>query len=220
VSALKVLVLADEDNDLRVAHVLAGDGQEVSLHGSARSGRYPSVDDPSGFDVVVGYGEAVLELAEKAGAAAVTAADVNSSPVPTVAAASLLGAALAIAARLTASGSEVVRVGIAHPVGPSVGGVAMNFPPPVGRARGTILSEAPFEVLSAATQAPWAAITVEADTGNQAVVDEHRFLIAICLAAGVSLIPPAGIVKVWDSPDAYLSKAETMGLVAAQRTDA
>jgi hypothetical protein len=43
---------------------------------------------------------------------------------------------------------------------------------------------------------------------------------AICLAAGVSLIPPAGIVKVWDSPDAYLSKAETMGLVAAQRTDA
>ena len=43
------------------------------------------------------------------------------------------------------------------------------------------------------------------------MVDEHRFLMAICLAAGVALLPPAGIVKVWDVPDPYLAKAEKHG---------
>ncbi len=215
---MKALVLADEDADLRVAHVLAGEGLEVSLYGSAKSGRYPRVDDPVGFDVVVGYTSAALEIAERAGAAAVTAAEVDSSPVPTVAGASLLGAALAIAARLEAGGSDVRRIAIAHPGGPSLGGVGMTFPPPVGRTRGTILTESPLPVLSASTEDPWAAIVVESDTGDQAVVDDHRFLTAICLAAGVALIPPAGIVKVWDVPNVYLAKAEGMGLVAAQRT--
>jgi hypothetical protein len=74
-------------------------------------------------------------------------------------------------------------------------------------------------VISASTQEPWAAIVVESNTGDQAVVDEHRFLMAICLAAGVALLPPAGIVKVWDVPDIYLSKAESMGLVAAKRSE-
>lgn len=216
---MKVLVLAEEDGDLRVAHVLAGEGLDVSIHGGAKSGRYPKMDNPVGVDVVVGYTSATLDIAEKAGAAAVTAADVDSSPVPTVAGASLLGVALAIAARLEASGSDILRVAIAHPGGPALGGVGMSFPPPVGRARGTILSEAPLHVLSASTQEPWAAIVVEANTGDQAVVDEYRFLMAICLAAGVALLPPAGIVKVWDVPDVYLSKAESMGLVAAKRSE-
>ena len=113
-------MLADEDGDLRVAHVLAGEGLEVSIHGSAKSSRYPKADNADGVDVVVGYTAAALEIAEKAGVAAVTAADVDSSPVPTVAGASLLGVALAIAARLEASGSDVLRVAIAHPELPSI----------------------------------------------------------------------------------------------------
>jgi len=217
VSVPKVLVLANEDHELRIAHVLAGEGVDVSIFGSAKSGRYPSVEAPTGFDVVIGYTEAVLAVAEATGAAAVTAADVDTSPVPTVAGASLLGVGLAVAARLEASGSDVSRVAIAYPGGPTVGGVTMNFPAPIGRVQGTLLNESDLDVLSAATPAPWAAIVVEADTGDQAVIDEHRFLTAICLAAGVALIPPAGIVKVWDGPDAYLSKAETMGLVGAQK---
>ena len=215
---MKALVLAEDDRDLRVAHVLAGEGLEVSLHGSAKSGRYPRVDDPAGFDVVVGYTGAALELAARARCAAVTAADIDVSPLPTVAGASLLGMALAIAARLEAGGSDVLGVAIAHPGGPSLVGVGMAFPPPVGRTRGTILTESPLKVVSGSTQEPWAAIVVESNTGDQAVVDEHRFLTAICLAAGVALLPPAGIVKVWDVPDTYLSKAEIMGLVAAKRS--
>ena len=38
------------------------------------------------------------------------------------------------------------------------------------------------------------------------------------LAAGVALLPPAGIVKVWDVPHVYLARAESMGLVAAKRS--
>jgi len=216
---VKALVLADADRDLRVAHVLAGQGLEVSIHGSAKSGRYPTVDDPAGIDVVVGYTATALEVADRAGCAAVTAADVEVSPVPTVAGASLLGVALAIAARLEAAGSDVLRVAIAHPGGPSLGGVGMAFPSPVGKARGTILSEAPIKLVSASTAEPWAAIVVESNNGDQAVVDEHRFLMAVCLAAGVALLPPAGIVKVWDAPDSYLSQAESMGLVAARRSE-
>jgi hypothetical protein len=58
---------------------------------------------------------------------------------------------------------------------------------------------------------------VESPGTGQAVVDEYRFLQAIALAAAVSLVPPAGIVRVWDSPQVYLARAEAMGLVAAER---
>ena len=216
---MKALVLADEDADLRVAHVLAGEGIDVAIYGKAKSSRYPKAPDPTGFDVVVGYTTTALEVALEAGAAAVTAADVDESPVPTVAGASLLGIALAIAARLEAGGSDVLRVAIAQPGGSSLGGIGLSFPSPVGKTRGTVLSDAPLNVVAASTQEPWAAIVVESNTGDQAVVDEHRFLLAISLAAGIALLPPAGIVKVWDVPDAYLSKAESMGLVAAKRSD-
>ena len=215
---MKALVVAEEDADLRVAHVLAGEGLEVAICGEAKSSRYPNAAGPDGFDVVVGYTAAALDIAERAGVAAVTAADVEVSPVPTVAGASLLGVALAIAARLEAGGSDVLRVAIAHPGGSPLGGVGLSFPQPVGKARGTVLSEAPLNVVAAATQEPWAAIVVEANTGDQAVVDEYRFLRAICLAAGVALVPPAGIVKVWDAANTYLATAEAMGLVAARRS--
>ncbi|MGH8928589.1 MAG: hypothetical protein ACRDWH_09580 [Acidimicrobiia bacterium] len=213
---MKALVVADNETDLRVAHALAGEGEAVSVLGGVKS-RYPTVTDPRGFDVVLGRTARVLEIAEQAGAAAVTADEVDSSPVPTVAGASLLGAGLAMAARMEAGGADVLRVAIAHPGGPSIGGVAISFPPPVGRSRAAVLLEEPLKVMAASTQDPWAAIVVEATTGDQAVVDEYRFLSAICLAAGVALIPPAGIVNVWDVPDIYLAKAEQMGLVGAQR---
>jgi hypothetical protein len=164
-------------------------------------------------------GTDVLRLAELAGASAVTAADVESSPVPTVAGASLLGAGLAIAYRMDASGSDILRVAIAQPGNSPLGGEAIDFPPPIGRRRGTVLKESPVKVIAAASEDPWAAISVQANTGEQAVVDEYNFLAAVCLAAGLALIPPAGIIKVWDGSAAYLARAEELGLVAAQRTN-
>lgn len=217
---MRVLVRADNDHQVRVAHALASEPEiELALIGSARSNRIKSVDDPTGFDVVIGPGTDVLSLAEQAGAAAVTRAEIESSPVPTVAGASLLGAGLAIASRLEASGSDVLRVGVAQPGNSDLGGIAMSFPPPIGKRRGVILKESPTKVIVASCEAPWAAISVEANTGAQAVVDEYNFLAAVCLASGLALIPPAGIVKVWDNAAGYLTKAEELGLVAAQRTN-
>lgn len=216
---MKVLVKADNDREVRVAHALASEPDiELALIGAARSSRIPTVENSEGFDVVIGTGSDVLSLAQKAGASAVTAAEVDSSPVPTVAGASIMGAGLAIATRLEAGGSDVLRVAIAQPGNSPLGGVAVMFPSPVGRVRGTLVLESPFPVVAAASQDPWAGISVEANTGDQAIVDEHKFLSTVCLAAGIALIPPAGIIKVWDAADAYLAKAEAMGLVAAQRT--
>lgn len=216
---MKVLVRADSDRDVRVANALASEpGIELALIGTARSSRIPTVEQPAGFDIVIGAGSDVLALAAQAGAAAVTAAEVDSSPVPTVVGASMMGAGLAIASRLEASGSDVLRVCIAQPGNSPLAGVSVVFPTPVGRARGTIVTESPFTVVAAACQEPWAGISVEANTGDQAIVDEYKFLSAVCLAAGIALIPPAGIIKVWDGAHAYLTKAEEMGLVAAQRT--
>jgi hypothetical protein len=42
-------------------------------------------------------------------------------------------------------------------------------------------------------------------------------LAAICLAAGLAVVPPAGVIQVWDMPGPYLAAAEEMGLVAAAR---
>jgi hypothetical protein len=217
---MRILVLADDDTDLRVAHALAGEpGVTIFIQGKAKSSRYPTVEDLSGLDVVVGRSLKTLDIAANARAGAVIAEDVDESPVPTVAGASLLGAALAVANRMEAEGSDILRVAIAQPGGPSRGGTGLTFPPPVGRSRGTVLMEAPQMVLSAASQAPWAALVVESNTGDQAVVDDHRFVSAVCLAAGIALVPPAGIVKVWDVPGPYLAKAEAMGMVAARRRD-
>ncbi|HEY7564823.1 MAG TPA: hypothetical protein VIA81_07865 [Acidimicrobiia bacterium] len=215
---MKVLVSANSDREVRVAHALSSEpGIELALLGRAKSSRIPSVTEAAGFEVVIGESAEVLALADGVKAAAVTSADLESSPVPAVAGASLLGAALAIAARLESEGADVLRIAVAEPGNGSLGGITVNFPGPIGQAKGTQVRERPYPVVLAASPEPWAAITIEANTGTQAVVDEQHFLRAVCLAAGIALLPPAGVVKVWDAPGPYLAKAEEMGLVAAQR---
>jgi hypothetical protein len=215
-----VLVLVEEDRDLRVAHVLTAEPRfdQVAVMGDVRSNSLTKVSDPAGFDVVVSRTAAAVDVAARIGASAVTAAEVATSPVPTVSGASLLGCALALAARMENQGSDILNVAIAHPGGPSIGNTIVEFPPPVGRLKGTVLLDDPFRVMVAATPDTWAVALIEANTGALALVDDNNFLQAICLAAGVALVPPAGIVKVWDMPGPYLAMAEEMGLVAAGRS--
>jgi hypothetical protein len=214
---LKAVVLAHGDLELRVAHALSADPniERIAYIGEGRSGYLEMVTDAVGFDVVVGIGTDTLAMAAAAGAAAVIAANVDTSPVPTVCGASLVGAALALAARLDASGSDVLRVAVAEPTYPGAGSVPISFPPPVGRVRGSLLIEDPYPVVVSAAADPWAAVLVQTNTGDQAVVDDHKFLAAVCLAAGVDLLPPAGVVRVWDGAATYLARAEAMGMVAA-----
>lgn len=216
----RVLVLVEEDRDLRTAHVLTAEPtiQRLAFMGETRSNSIERVEDPAGFDLVVGRTANAVDVAARIGASAVTAAEVSTSLVPTVCGASLLGCALALAARMENQGADIQKVAIAHPGGPSTGTKAIHFPPPVGRVRGTLLLDHPFEVVVASTPETWASALIETTTGDQALVDDNVFLQAICLAAGIAMVPPAGIVKVWDMPDPYLAKAEEMGLVAAGRS--
>ncbi len=214
-----MLVLAEEERDLRVAHVLAAHPgiERIAVMGDVRSATHERVEDPTGFDVIVGRTAGAVDVAARAGAGAVTAAQVTASPVPTVAGASLLGWALALAARLESNGADVIRVAIAHPGGPSTGTHPVRFPPPVGRLRGTVCQDDPFQVVVAQTRETWGTALVEANTGEQALVDDFNFLWPICLAAGVALVPPAGVLGVWDAASIYLAQAEEMGLVAAAK---
>lgn len=216
----RVLVLVEEDRDLRTAHVLTAEPsiERLAVMGETRPNSIERVEDPSGFDLVVGRTAAAVNVAARIGASAVTAAEVTTSRVPTVSGASLLGCALALAARMENQGADIQKVAIAHPGGPSTGTKAIHFPPPVGRQRGTLLLDHPFQVVVASTPETWASALIETTTGDQALVDDNVFLHAICLAAGIAMVPPAGIVKVWDMPDPYLAKAEEMGLVAAGRS--
>ncbi len=218
----RVLVLVEEDRDLRTAHVLTAEPtiERLAFMGEVRSSSIERVEDPTGFDLVVGRTANAVDVAARIGASAVTGADVSTSRVPTVSGASLLGCALALAARMERQGADIQKVAIAHPGGPSIGTKTIHFPPPVGRVRGTLLLDHPFEVVVASTPETWASALIQTTTGDQALVDDNVFLQAICLAAGIAMVPPAGIVKVWDMPDPYLAKAEEMGLVAAGRSRA
>lgn len=217
---MKVLVLADQEFELRVAHILTSESgvEGVSFLGDARSSVIQRVESPVGHDLVVGYGSKVFEVAAQSGAAVITAAEVDVSPVPAVVGASLRGLGLAMAARLESSGVRVDRVATAEPNGHPSGSEKVGFPKPVGRTSGVQLVDRPVRVVESNSPAPWAAVMVEAGRKGQAVVDDHRFLQSIALAAAIALVPPAGIVRVWDSPQIYLARAESMGLVAAERS--
>ena len=214
---MKVLVLADHDRDLRIAHVLRSEPsvERVSFLGAPSSSVIEKVETPEGFDLVVSPGPEAFGVAAEIGAAALSAAEIDVSPVPAVVGASLLGLGLAMAARLESQGTAVTRVSVARPGPNGSGAVKVLFPPPVGSLSGVELVELPVKVIEATAPPGWASVLVEGNGTRQAVVDDHRFLTTIALAAGIALVPPAGIVRVWDSPQTYLSRAEMMGLVAA-----
>lgn len=215
---MKVLVLAEHEADLRVAHTFASEPgiTRVSYLGGAKSTNLERVDSPAGFDLVVSHGPEAFRVAAEVGAAALSAAEIDVSPVPAVMGASLLGLGMAMAARLEAGGTNIDRIALARPGGAG-GSTRIDFPMPVGRLGGTVLTEGPLEVLEADAPNGFAALFVEGAGIKQGVVDDHRFLSAIALGAGIALIPPAGIVRVWDSPGDYLARAESMGLVAGSR---
>ena len=217
---MKVLVLADHDRDLRIAHVLRSEPsvERVAYMGPASSAVIEKVETPAGFDLVVSPGPEAFAVAAEVEAAALSAAEIDVSPVPAVVGASLLGLGLAMAARLESQGTTVTRVSVARPGANGSGPIKVGFPQPVGRLSGVELLDLPVKVIEATAPPGWASILVEGDGTRQAVVDDHLFLSTIALAAGIALVPPAGIVRVWDSPQTYLSRAEAMGLVAAAKS--
>jgi hypothetical protein len=126
--------------------------------------------------------------------------------------ASPIGLAIAISRRLDQSPSLVA---VAVPGIPPKTGIEVDFPPPIGRLRADVVPEVPERVLLARTNGPWSAVLVRAGSVGRLIIDHAGFIRAICLTAGISVLPVDEPTPVWAKAESYLRRAESMGLVTA-----
>jgi hypothetical protein len=131
---------------------------------------------------------------------------------PCVYGASPIGLAIAISRRLDHTPSLVA---VALPGIPPKTGVEVDFPPPIGRLRADLVPEVPEPVMLARTRGPWSAVLVRAGGWSRLIIDHAEFLRAICLTAGISVLPVDEPTPVWAKAENYLRRAEAMGLVTA-----
>jgi hypothetical protein len=127
-------------------------------------------------------------------------------------AASPIGLAIALSRQLDQPPSLLA---VALPGNPLKTGIEVDFPSPIGRLMAAVVPEVPERVLLARTHGPWSAVLVRADDVGRLIIDHAAFIRAICLAAGISVLPVEEPTPVWAKPEDYLRRAESMGLVAA-----
>jgi hypothetical protein len=94
-------------------------------------------------------------------------------------------------------------------------GELVAFPEPIGFARA---SGRDGDVLLVPVEGPVWGVAVWDDSGGLAVVDDGRFLAAVCLGAAAFVAHRAldGAVAVWDAAEAYLAGCRSLGLVIAE----
>ncbi|HLT96986.1 MAG TPA: hypothetical protein VK070_09390 [Acidimicrobiia bacterium] len=207
---MRVVVAVEGEVTTRAAHSLASHpGIEVSLLGGDGIARFPRVDDATGHDAVVGVSRA-KRVALEAGIPAVVTGELDGSPG--VAWASVAGLALALASGL----NETERVAVAIP-GDHTGDRTVVFPSPIDaqRARREMVGDREVEI--AGTNGELAAALALGTQRHRVIVDHHRFMEGIALAAGVLLVEPGVSLAVWERPDAYLQASVEMGLVIGER---
>jgi hypothetical protein len=184
-----VAVAAGSDLGTRLSHLLAADPamELVALDASC--------------DVVLGDSQrrpAVIEDLHGDGAVVVGASPLG----------------LAVAMRNVVNG-PVETLALALPGSPRKRGQVVAFPAPIGRLRTAVVKGLPEPVLVGRTDGSYAAVMVRAGKESRVVLDQADFLRAICLAAGLALLPVEDPTPVWADPVPYLRRAETMGLVGA-----
>ena len=173
------------------------------------------VDDLAEWDVLVSDASDTTEILSRATSASVPLAvrGTVSTPVqiPVFADASLAALARAIASTVTPR-----SVAITAPGTPLRSGVAIGFPPPVGRLRSHPPSEG---LIIAPTSAEWAGVVVETPSRTIGLADQGAFLDAIALAAAAIVMATesheVGLVNLPSIADRYLDIAETAGLEIA-----
>lgn len=123
---------------------------------------------------------------------------------------SLRGLAIALAKWRGASS-------VAYTIPTELNGSKISFPPPIGsvpsRTGGSVAS---ISTQEAGVPGQWAGIRVETNP-PLAMVDDRRFMEAIALAAGASIVGrlPPGIHGPWENPEPYVRAAFEAGLVVA-----
>jgi hypothetical protein len=220
---MRVAVIARSELEARAAAALAGHPsvETVGIIGrhapAAWRGRIVEVGDASGFPIVVGADAqeaagpgsvAVVPGAAHAGGWAVTHAG-------------LTGLTRALAVHLGGRGEEGAGELLAHtvpgrPVRPRPGPSDLNvvFPTPLGVLGIESVSEG---IGLAPVEGMWAGASAQVGDRRLVVVDDRRFLLAACLAAGAFVATGVGegIVPVWERAAAFLAALADLGVPTA-----
>lgn len=210
---MRLLVAIEGEVTMRAAqslHVHPG-VETVALLGPSKAPGFDTVDSAAGFDAVFGA-KTAAGTARTFGMPAVVIGGLEGQPG--IAGASVVGLALALAA---AEGPDAL-VAVAVP-GEVTGDRRVVFPSPLDGRAATAERHGGREVLVARDQAPLGAAMVMGETRHRVILDDHRFLEGVALAAAVALLPEiqGEPLPVWARPGPYLRTAAEMGLVVAER---
>lgn len=210
---MRVAVAVEGEVTTRAAQSLSTHPDvEVVLLAPATSSQFEVVDTPVGCAAVFGAGTAA-----RVGAAsrlpAVTTAGLGGQPG--VAWASIRGLALALSSDL----EGIRRIAAAIP-GDPVGDETVVFPSPIDGRQAREEAVDSSRVLVARGEGPLASALALGGDRHRVIVDDHRFMEAIALAAGVGVLAEGGVtgpIPVWERSRPYLRTAAEMGLVIGER---
>ena len=206
---MRVVVVAAEGEATRRAALSLSTHPdvEVALLGPTTSSQFPVVDSAIGYDAVVGSERAAIE----AGIPAVVPGALERHFG--VEHCSIAGLALALAADLEGVGTVAVAV-------PGAGGgdQEVTFPSPIDSRRARAESFSGRTVFVADSPDDAAAALALGQDRHRVILDDHRFMEGVALAAGVGVLL-AGYESgpVWRHAPAYLQTATEMGLVIGER---
>lgn len=213
---MKVAIAVEGEVTTRAAQSLSSHPDvEVVLLAPANSSQFEVVDTPEGCVAVFGAGTAV-RVAAASRLPAVTTAGLEGQPG--VAWASIQGLALALASDL----DSIRRVAAAIPGEPG-GDETVVFPSPIDGRLAMDEKVDSRHLLVARGEGSLASALALGGNRHRAIMDDHRFMEAIALAAGVGVLGEGeltGAVPVWERSGPYLQTAAEMGLVIGERTPA
>lgn len=213
---MKVAIAVEGEVTTRAAQSLSSHPDvEVVLLAPANSSQFEVVDTPEGCVAVFGAGTAV-RVAAASRLPAVTTAGLEGQPG--VAWASIQGLALALASDL----DSIRRVAAAIPGEPG-GDETVVFPSPIDGRHAMDEKVDSRHLLVARGEGSLASALALGGDRHRAIMDDHRFMEAIALAAGVGVLGEGELteaVPVWERSGPYLQTAAEMGLVIGERTPA
>lgn len=210
---MRVAVTAEGEATTRAAQSLATHPDvEVVLLGPADSSQFEVVRDLAGCEAAFGA-ERAAEAANEAGIPAVVTGDLATGPGITWA--SPYGLALALAESL---GEESV-VAVAEP-GEATGSEEIVFPSPIDGRTTERIPVRDRTVLVGRGDGPLCATLALGSGRHRVIVDDHKFLSGVALAAAVGVLQAGAKSEptpVWQQADTYLAAAASMGLVMGER---
>lgn len=213
---MRVAVAVEGDVTTRAAQSLSTHPDvEVVLLAPATSTQFKVVETPDGCAAVFGADKASRTAAE-AGLPSVLTNDTDDRSG--LRWASIEGLALALAADM----DDLHTVAIAVPA--DAGGTdTVVFPSPIDGRSAEERQMGGRSIFVAGVDGPLASALAFGLNRHRVVMDDHRFMEAIALAAGVGILMEDGIagsVPVWERSGPYLRAATDMGLVIGERAAA